>query len=1427
MKTASLLTTVILAAAGAAFAGTWTLDPATGTLTNPDTPWTLTVSADGTDLTVTDIDARPRTPAPLPLSDALDGGCRVTAIGDRAFADCATLAAVTIPASVTGIGEAAFADCPALTNIAVAAGNAAYRDIGGTLFSKDGSLLVQYPAGRAGAYAVPDGTTDIGETVFSGCATLTAVTIPAGVTGISGRAFTGCVALTNIAVAAGNAAFRDIGGALFSKDGKRLLRVPGGRADAYAIPDGTAGIGASAFSGCRSLTAVTIPESVTDIGDWAFEDCRALTAADIPAGIASIGEGAFLGCRGLTAVSVPAGTASIGDAAFAFCHALINIAVAAGNAAYRGTGGALFSKDGALLLQCPGGKDGAYAIPHGTASVGAMAFAGCRRLTAVTVPATVTGIGGYAFSSCPELKAVTFQGACPASVGTAVFDMSSGTKTYITRANAASWAAATGASLADGIAAWQGNALHVASEWLFNGTGTLSHSSTRWSLTVAATGTDLTIKRFARADRAPLPLDDAIIGGHRITAIGDSAFLGCGGLTAVTIPASVTNIGQYAFAACDNLASVTIPEGVADIDMQAFLRCTGLTAVTLPASVTNVGFLAFRGCTGLTNIAVAAGSATYSSIGGSLFSRDGKRIVQCLPRTEGAYDIPAGVTHIGSGAFAGCDRLTGVNIPPGVTDIDSSAFVDCAGLTSVAIPEGVASIDLQAFAGCTGLTSVTIPASVTRIGREAFSRDFDHTAAANAYAWASFAGTVFNDCTSLTNIAVAAGTTAYRDIGGVLFSADGKRLLQLPTGHAGAYRIPAGTFATGAKAFSGCRALTAVTIPASVVCIGQWAFSGCASLTSVTFEDAPPAAVIDADMLRASPRAAVHISRDHAANWAAAVTGSIADGTAMWQGHPVRVISEWTFDGADTLKHRDTPWALAVTVTASGIGLTVSGAKAQPPAPVLLPLDDAVAGGYRITGFSENAFGRNTGITAVTIPASVTGIGRFAFQACTNLTALTIAEGVASIDPMAFAYCPGLTGVTIPSSVTNISETAFSDCTGLTNITVAAGSAAYRDAGGVLFSADGKRLAKYPLGRTGAYRIPTGTTGIDGYAFSGCRGLTAVTIPKGVTHIGKWAFLNCGGLKTLKLPATLTSIGEEAFGRTWLDSITVAPGSAAFRDIGGVLFSADGKRLIRHPNPKDAYDIPPGVTHIGDWAFAYHAYLFKHVTIPPGVTHIGDGAFSGCYSLTNALLPASVTSIGSQAFESCQNMTGTAIPPGVTHIGRRAFGICSGLTDVTIPSSTTNIGISAFDTCAGLSNITVAADSASYRDIGGVLFTKDSRLLVQYPAGKAGAYAIPEGTAAIEWHAFWGCGSLTAVTVPGSVTNIGLYAFSHCGNLTNITFQGGCPDTGKNAEWGYWPAKLTFRVPRAHEASWAAAVSGSLTDGTATWMKRPVRFTAP
>lgn len=65
-----------------------------------------------------------------------------------------------------------------------------------------------------------------------------------------------------------------------------------------------------------------------------------------------------------------------------------------------------------------------------------------------------------------------------------------------------------------------------------------------------------------------------------------------------------------------------------------------------------------------------------------------------------------------------------------------------------------------------------------------------------------------------------------------------------------------------------------------------------------------------------------------------------------------------------------------------------------------------------------------------------------------------------------------------------------------------------------------------------------------------------------------------------------------------------------------------------------AYEIPTGVTCIGEYAFCACAAL-TDVTIPDSVTSIRDVAFLNCTSLTNVTLPKRVRYMGMGVFKNC------------------------------------------------------------------------------------------------------------------------------------------------------------------------------------------------
>jgi hypothetical protein len=366
----------------------------------------------------------------------------------------------------------------------------------------------------------------------------------------------------------------------------------------------------------------------------------------------------------------------------------------------------------------------------------------------------------------------------------------------------------------------------------------------------------------------------------------------------------------------------------------------------------------------------------------------------------------------------------------------------------------------------------------------------------------------------------------------------------------------------------------------------------------------------------------------------------------------------------------------------------------------------------------------------------VTAVNSFAFSGESGLTSIVIPDSVIIIGDCAFASCSNLTSVTLGKFVQTLGKTPFRDCEKLSSINVDRDNPAYCSEDEVLFSKDKTALLCYPAGKNDSdYTVPDSVITVADDAFLLCNNLTSLTLGNSVRTVGDEAFCECENMTTINFPGSLTAIGYRAFFKC--GSLTAA-------------------------------ELPDSVTTIGEEAFGGCANM-KKLTLSNSLTALKDGAFMYCESLTSVIIPDSVTDIGEYVFSDCKNLTSVSLGKSLQTIGNAVFSDCGSLTSIFIPEKVINIGDYSFFNCISLTSIDVDADNPVLCSVAGVLCSKDKKVLLRYPAGKADAdYNIPDTVSIIKNDAFQGCLNLTEVTFPHTVTDLGMCAFLDCQNLLSV-----------------------------------------------------------
>lgn len=241
---------------------------------------------------------------------------------------------------------------------------------------------------------------------------------------------------------------------------------------------------------------------------------------------------------------------------------------------------------------------------------------------------------------------------------------------------------------------------------------------------------------------------------------------------------------------------------------------------------------------------------------------------------------------------------------------------------------------------------------------------------------------------------------------------------------------------------------------------------------------------------------------------------------------------------------------------------------------------------------------------------------------------------------------------------------------------------------------------------------------------------------------------------------------------------------------GNLEFACDEEHaaLIGYRGKDERIEVPDEVdglpvTEVASGALN-NVWGVRKIVLPNTVERIGSNALN-CPQLESISLGSGLKTIGRDSLCRCPSLATLNLPMGLREIGRGSLrGM--GVSKLSIPSSVELIGEGALTQCTNLTAFEVDEGCKAVTQKDGVLYSTDGTVLVAFPAGRSGSFAVPSGVTAIGYGAFastqldevrlpegllaidncaFYCGAygerrtLGAVTLPSTLQSVGSYAF--------------------------------------------------------------------
>jgi hypothetical protein len=550
------------------------------------------------------------------------------------------------------------------------------------------------------------------------------------------------------------------------------------------------------------------------------------------------------------------------------------------------------------------------------------------------------------------------------------------------------------------------------------------------------------------------------------------------------------------------------------------------------------------------------------------------------------------------------DKVTkdGVDYP--VVAVDNYAFMRNKSLTSVQLPSSVVFISDYAFYECSMLTSVTMPRVEAFNNSESIFKGTKLTSLALPKTLKYISSSMLRSLNNLTSITIAEGNELYTSVDGVLYDKNVTKIVGFPAKKGGTYTIPATITTVKSGSFPNNVSIDELIVPATVTKIENSAFGDNPQIKKLTIEDS------NSELTLGTGSNSSWFD-DGKGNGFSIYPMFCNTLNELYWGRPLKYSSSYSSPFAQSNLNKVTFGSEVTSIPKYTFyncyrltNVDVKGGLAQ-----WLSFDftDPYSSPFSSTNISEDS--------------------KVLFNGSEISGAFVIPDEITSIPSHGFQYgCTGITDLTIPATVTSIADGAFKGLSSLNTIQLATENTSFTLTDNVLYNKEVTKILCFPQLRAGDYTMPATITEMGDYQFYNCSRLTKVTLSDKIQAIPLRSFEGCGVLSAVIIPSSVNTIGDYAFfGCSQLETLTWNSGLNTIKQ-----HAFDGCTKL------SALTIPATVTTIGSYAFNGCVALTNvEFETSSKLNAINEYVFYNCSNLKEISIPASVLSIGYNAFGGC------------------------------------------------------------------------------------------------------------------------------------------------------------------------------------------------